>query len=65
MPMVQRLLGIVSIGLTVWTAPLALAAESGFALRNIGIVGETNLNQTTNFAPVFHWEYSHPAPIIC
>jgi len=61
MPMVQRLLGIVSIGLTVWTAPLALAAESGFALRNIGIVGETNLNQTTNFAPVFHWEYSHPA----
>jgi len=38
-----------------------LAADAGFSLRNLAGVGETNLNQFTNYAPIFHWEYSHPA----
>ncbi|MFH1213400.1 MAG: FlgD immunoglobulin-like domain containing protein [Candidatus Neomarinimicrobiota bacterium] len=38
-----------------------LSADEVFSLRKLTIVGETSLNQFTNYAPQFRWEYSHPA----
>ena len=38
-----------------------IPADSIFTLKNLSIIGETDLNQFTNYAPQFTWEYSRPA----
>jgi len=40
---------------------VGIFAASDFAIKNLSIVDETNLNQFTSYAPQFAWRYSHPA----